>query len=123
MEQFELEYEIKTSPKVLYKMLSTDDGLQKWFAEKVIVNKDNFTFSWDGTEERAKLISKRENEYVKFQFTNKPADAFVEFKIKVDELTKDVALVITDFAEKSEIRESKDLWNKQVEDLLDSLGL
>lgn len=123
MEKLELEYEVKTSPRVLYKMISTDDGLQKWFADKVNVQKDVFTFGWSGTEEKAKLISKKENEFVKFQFLNKPSHTFVEFKIKVDDLTKDVALLVTDFAEKSEVQDSKELWNKQVDDLLDSLGL
>ena len=37
-----------------------------------------------------------------------------EFKIQVDALTKDVSLIITDFAEKDEIEESKMLWEKQI---------
>jgi len=31
-EKFELEYVLKTSPKVLDKMISTPDGLSEWFA-------------------------------------------------------------------------------------------
>jgi len=123
MEKFELEYEVKTSPRVLYKMLSTDEGLQKWFAESVSVTKDQFTFGWEGTEEKATLVHKKENESVRFKFSNKPADTYVEFLIKVDDLTKDVALVVTDFADKSDISDSKELWDKQIEDLLGSLGL
>ena len=34
-EQFELEYVLKTSPKVLDKLLSTPDGLSEWFADDV----------------------------------------------------------------------------------------
>ena len=119
----ELEYEVKTSAKTLYKMISTDDGLQKWFAPTVNVSKDLYTFGWNGAEEQAKLLGKRDCDFVKFQFLNKPADTYMEFRIKVDDLTKDVALLVTDFADKSEVIESKDLWNKQMEDLLDALGL
>ena len=40
-EQFELEYVLKTSPKVLDKLLSTPDGLSEWFADDVVENSLN----------------------------------------------------------------------------------
>jgi len=43
-------------------------------------------------------------------------------KIVVDELTKDVSLVITDFAEEDEIDEAKMLWESQISDLKQVLG-
>ena len=123
MEKIELEYEVKTSPRMLYKMISTDEGLQQWFAKKVKVNKDKFSFDWGGTIEEAQLLNKKENDHVKFRFLNKPDHTFVEFKIKVDEITKDVALVVVDFVDANEKEESKELWDKQIEDLLDTMGL
>ena len=50
-EKFELEYVLKTSPKVLDKLLITPDGLSEWFAEDVIVKDEVYTFHWDGSEE------------------------------------------------------------------------
>jgi hypothetical protein len=40
----------------------------------------------------------------------------------VDEITKDVSLIITDFAEDDEIEESKMLWDNLVSDLKQVLG-
>lgn len=123
MEKIELEYEVKTSPKMLYKLISSDEGLQQWFAKKVIVTKNNFTFDWGGTTEEACLLSKKENDHVKFRFLNKPDHTFVEFKIKVDDITKDVALLVVDFVDSDEKEETIELWDKQIEDLLDVMGL
>ncbi|MBX7180474.1 MAG: SRPBCC domain-containing protein [Bacteroidia bacterium] len=123
MEKIELEYEIKTSPRILYKMISTDEGLQQWFAKKVKITKDSYTFDWDGTTEVAKLLGMKENDHVKFRFANKPDHTFMEFKIKVDDLTKDVALLVVDFVDPDEKNETKELWNKQIEDLMEAIGL
>ena len=42
LKKLELEYEVKSSPKVLYAMLSTDSGLEEWFADKVYPHSGNF---------------------------------------------------------------------------------
>lgn len=49
-------------------------------------------------------------------------ESFFEFRLETTELTDDLALKITDFAEDDEIEESKDLWNAQVTDLKRVLG-
>jgi hypothetical protein len=43
-------------------------------------------------------------------------------KIIVDEITKDVSLFITDFAEEDEVEEAKMLWANQISDLKQVLG-
>jgi len=43
-------------------------------------------------------------------------------RIIVDEITKDVSLFITDFAEDDEVDEAKMLWENQVSDLKQVLG-
>jgi len=40
----------------------------------------------------------------------------------VDEITKDVSLIITDFSEEDELEESKMLWDNLVSDLKQVLG-
>jgi len=49
-------------------------------------------------------------------------ESFFEMKIIVDEITKDVSLFITDFAEEDELDEAKMLWENQVSDLKQVLG-
>jgi hypothetical protein len=62
---------------------------------------------------------------VKFQWLDDFEDGgktYFELAIKVDELTKDVALIITDFAENDEINEAKQLWLNQINDLKKVIG-
>ena len=46
-----------------------------------------------------------------------------EFRINMDELTGDVALIITDFAEADEKEDSIYLWDNQIQDLKRLLGI
>ena len=48
--------------------------------------------------------------------------AFFEFRINVDELTNNVILEITDYAESDEKEDCVELWNKQVATLKRRLG-
>ena len=123
--KFELEYLIKTSSKILYNMLSTPSGLSEWFADDVNIRDDVYTFIWDGSEETAHIINKKINESIRFQWeddVNEENSYFFEMRIQIDPLTKEVALIITDFAEEDEIEESKMLWDNQVNELKHVLG-
>ena len=122
--QFQLEFTINTSSKLLYTRISTPGGLAEWFADDVRLKSKNFTFFWDGSEQTAELISKKTNEYVRFHWIDdEEDDSFFEFKINKDELTNDVALIVTDFAEEDELEESKDLWEQQISELKRAMGL
>ncbi|MFW5699996.1 MAG: START-like domain-containing protein [Bacteroidota bacterium] len=122
--KIELEFGLNSSPKVLYNMLSTPGGLSEWFADDVNLKGNVFTFIWDGSEEQAEVIGKKENKYIRFKWIDEDDEkAFFEFRINVDELTGDVALVITDFAEEDEKEEAMELWESQVSGLKHTLGL
>ena len=124
-EQFELEYVLRTSPKVLDKLLSTPDGLSEWFADDVIVKDDMYTFHWDGSEEQARLISKKAGEYIKWQWLNDEEDeleTFFEMKYTIDPMTKVVILTVSDFAERTEKDEIVRLWESQISDLRRVIG-
>jgi len=123
--KFELEYTIKCSPKVLFSRLSTAEGLSEWFAENASVSGDTFTFMWGKSDARAQLVSIKENKLVKFEWLNEGYEEtnYFEFRINVDELTGDVALIITDFAEPEEKEDSIYLWDSQVLELKHLLGI
>ena len=40
--------------------------------------------------------------------------SYFEIRIQVDEITKDVSLMVTDFADEDEVEESKMLWENQI---------
>ncbi|HCC69974.1 MAG TPA: hypothetical protein DEQ09_02300 [Bacteroidales bacterium] len=123
--QYELEYTLNSSPKVLFSRLSTAEGLAEWFADDVHVDGDEFLFIWDNSQQRARLVQIRENKHVRFKWsdTEDDEDRFFEFRLNVDELTGDVALLITDFAEEDEKEDAIYLWDSQITDLKRALGL
>ena len=53
---------------------------------------------------------------------NKNTDYFFKLHILEDELTKDVSLLVVDFAEKNEIPEASQLWENQISDLKHLIG-
>ncbi len=122
---FSIEIDFQASPQLLFQYLSTPSGLSEWFADNVNSRGEDFTFIWDDTEEYAKLIQKKNNEKVRFRWMNDEEDqddCFFEFKIIVDEITKDVSLNISDFAQEDELEEAKMLWNNLVSSLKQVLG-
>jgi len=124
--KFEIEFPIQASPQLLYQYISTPSGLSEWFADNVNSRGELFTFIWDDSEERAKLITKKSGERIKFKWLDNEDDEksnyYFEIRIQVDEITKDVSLMITDFAYEDEIDETKMLWENQLSDLKQVLG-
>ena len=122
-EIFELEYHFNTSSKVLFPRLSTAIGLNEWFADEVNEKDKIFTFRWDREERSAELLSMKEGRNVRFHWTNDDDDeSYFEFNLSTTELTDDLALRITDFAEVGETAEMKELWDAQIADLKRVLG-
>ena len=114
------EYVLNCSPKVLYNWISTASGLGEWFADNVKVKGKKFVFVWEGAEQTAELTLQKENRLVRFNWVNE--NYYFEFRISQDELTGDVSLIVIDFAEESEVEETKELWNTQIADLKHKLG-
>ena len=123
--RYEIEFPINSSPQLLYQYISTPSGLQEWFADNVNSRGEYFTFEWNDSEENARLISKKSGEKVKFRWldeNNKDTDYYFELRILEDEITKDVSLMVIDFAPEDEIEESSQLWENQVSDLKHVIG-
>jgi uncharacterized protein YndB with AHSA1/START domain len=123
--KFELEYTLNSSPKVLFSRLSTPDGLCEWFADNVSVEGDLFSFFWDNTCLKARLSALKENKLVRFEWADQEEEEanYFEFRLNIEELTGDVALIITDFAEPKEKEDSVSLWDSQITDLKRLLGI
>ena len=120
--KYELEFPIHASPNMLYQYISSASNLSEWFADNVNSRGKVFSFFWDGVEEKAELISFKNGKYVRFKWLDNDDDSFFEINIVVDELTKDVSLVICDFAQKDEVEEGKMLWESQISDLKQVIG-
>ncbi|PDH47466.1 MAG: hypothetical protein CND86_03555 [Bacteroidetes bacterium MED-G21] len=120
---FQIEFPIRSSLRILFNQISTPSGLSEWFADNVNLNGKNYTFFWDGDEQDAELLSNKNNQSIKFRWVDEPKNTYFELKIVVDDITQDISLIITDFAEDEEDEEeAKLLWNKQIEKLRQSIG-
>jgi hypothetical protein len=123
--KFELEYTLNCSPKVLFSRLSTPEGLSEWFAEKVNVDGDLFSFFWNNSESKARLSAMKDIKLVRFEWIgmeNEESNYF-EFRINVEELSGSLALIITDFSEPEEKEDAIYLWDSQINDLKRALGI
>jgi hypothetical protein len=124
-EKYELEYLLKTSIKVLDNMVATPSGLSEWFADDVNIKDDVFTFFWDGSEEEARRLSRKNGAKIRWQWLedeDEGEDTYFELFYEVDPMTKSVILTITDFAEPDEMEEAKRLWDSQINSLRGTIG-
>jgi uncharacterized protein YndB with AHSA1/START domain len=120
--KFNIEYEIKSSPRILYSFLNEPNGLAQWFADDVNVRDQVYTFTWDGEEQKARLVGIKEYKSVKFKWMDDEPQCYFEMEIVQDELTNDVALSITDFAPEENIAERKLIWDNQIDYLISVIG-
>ncbi|MEP7256574.1 MAG: START-like domain-containing protein [Ferruginibacter sp.] len=119
---YTLEYPVRCSPGILYDFLRTPAGLQEWFADKVDERDGMFSFSWNGTEDKAELLESEEDKFVRFRWDHMTKDEYFEWRIDKSEVTNQTILVISDFAEKKEIKDQSQLWEYQVKELFHRLG-
>ena len=119
---YTLEYPVRCSPGILYEFLRTPAGIQEWFADKVDERDGQFSFSWNGTEDKAVLIDSEEDKFVRFRWDYMTKDEYFEWRIEKSEVTNQTILVISDFADKKEIKDQSQLWEYQVKELFHRLG-
>jgi len=122
--KYTLEFPINSSVNILYNRLSSASGLSEWFADNVMITDKIFTFFWDGSDQKAKLLQLKTNQFIRFKWEeNDTKEDYFEFLIQVDEMTSDVSLMITDFAEDEQDQEEQtELWNKQISVLKRAIG-
>ncbi len=119
---YTLEFPVRCSPVILYEFLASPAGLQEWFADRVDDRDNIFSFTWNGTIEKAEVLEKEQDKFIRFHWTHAPKEEFFEFRIEKSEVTNQTILVIKDFAEKKEIKDQSRLWDYQVKELFHRLG-
>ena len=122
--KFNIEYQLKSaSINILWNAVANPLGLAEWFADGVTVKDNEYVFSWDKHEQTAYLLETKPNVSISFQWEeDKGTDCYFKLKIRVLEVTGDLALIVTDFAEPNETADLKLLWDQQIETLLRKIG-
>ncbi len=123
MHKIELEYVFHTTPKILFKQISTPSGLSNWFAQDVNVDGDTYTFKWADYRMDAKVTIRPDHFYIKFDWIDE-ADKFTEISLHYNKLSKDTAMKIVEFAEdEQEAEDLRKLWDETIKRLKLRLGL
>lgn len=122
--KYNIEFQINSSIIILYNRLSSASGLATWFADDVIIKDKTYSFFWDGQKQDANILNSKDNQFIRFKWLDdQETENYFEFKILIDEITQDLALIITDFAEDEDDREEQtELWNKQIQQLKRAIG-
>ena len=126
--EFNAEFEINASKKMLYPYIFTASGLSQWMADDVTVNEDKvFNFKWEGEDHPAEMVAHRENSFVRFEFIPQDEEDdddpnFVEQRLEMNELTQSVFIAVTDYSDMNDEEESMDLWENLVESLKEIVG-
>jgi len=122
---FELEYVIKTAPKVLDNVLFTLDGLAEWFCDNVNIKDEIYSFEWDGYIEQARLLGLKHGQFIKWQWLEDEQEGLTTefgFRYHMDPITNFVVLTVTGSSTPEEMEETRALWDQHISDLKRLLG-
>ena len=123
-QKVQYEFPMHCQSEILYEYLASSEGLGEWFADEVFERGDDFFFSWGGgPEEKATLIRYKPESFVRFRWEeDEVTKSFFEMSIVIDEITEDLALIITDFCEPEDKEENQLYWENLIENLQIKLG-
>ena len=125
-EKIRMEYMLKAgSPNIVWSIISTPTGLETWFADKVSVKDKTYTFQWGKTEKReAEVTNIRSNSFIRFHWLDdEEKRSYFELRLIYNELTEDMMLEVTDWAEPDEIEDMRGLWDSEIEKMKRISGL
>jgi len=121
--KYEMEFPMHASKHSLFNFITDSSAMSAWFADNVSLVNEEYVFSWDGSPQIAKILLWKEPTLVRYHWLHEPEGTYFEFCIVEDELTSDIALVITDFAEDlASVDAARRLWQSQIEDLHHAIG-
>jgi uncharacterized protein YndB with AHSA1/START domain len=126
-EKIHMEYMLNGASKnILWSTISTPSGLETWFADKVNSDDKTVEFVWGKTESRtAEIVNMRAYSFIRFHWTDEEDEnqhTYFEIKMNQNELTNDIVLEVTDFAEPGEEDDIRELWDSQVDQLRRTCG-
>ena len=122
-EKFEVEFIFKSSPAILYQFVTTPSCLIRWFCDEADITGTAYAFAWDGVYEDATLIEDDPDERLRFQWDESEfEDEYFEYHFSKSPITNETIVIVTDFADKDEVEDQKELWKEQINQLKVEIG-
>ena len=125
-----IEHVLNSSSKnLIWSLISTASGLERWMADEVTEKNGELTFRWGETWTHhdihtAYIIVKVKETSMRFKWdTDDDPDSYVELGMMKSDLTGYYTLTITDFAYEEDVESMEDLWAEDLERLHRSTGL
>ena len=119
---FNMEFIFRASPTILYQFLTSPATLIRWFCDTVDIEEGLYTFSWEGSEEQARLVDDVEDERIRFVWEDADEGEYLEFRMEKSPVTGETILELTDFADIDEVEDQKQLWESQFKVLRQETG-
>lgn len=125
-EKFHIEFLMgSASQSSLWRMISQIDGLSEWFADEVAMNETEsvYTFTWGKSDSQAVIVQSKPQVSVRYRWIDDDESIYFEFRLRKLDLTGDMTLEVTDFAEPDDKGDAITLWESQVEEMKRRLGV
>ena len=124
-QQYTLEFLLPdSSVSALWEMLSTPEGLAKWFADKVeYTESDTILFEWVVQKQKADIVTFKPQECIRLHWVGEADGRYFEVSISKNELTGTLSFTITDFSLPQDLDDDKQLWYSNVGNLRRVLGI
>ena len=127
-QKIDIEYPLAIkSPALIWEQISSAHGLERWFADHVNEEDGVFTFTWGEpwTEQdirKAHVLESVVNDHIRMKWDEED-DSYFEMRIDKSDLTHQLNLLITDFAEDDDVDGLKILWESMLDRLHRASGL
>ena len=128
-QKIDIEYPLAIkSPALIWEQISSAHGLERWFADHVNEEDGVFTFTWGEpwTEQdirEAHVLESVVNDHIRMKWDEEDDDSYFEMRIDKSDLTHQLNLLITDFAEDDDVDGLKILWESMLDRLHRASGL
>ena len=128
-QKIDIEYPLAIkSPALIWEQISSAHGLERWFADHVNEEDGMFTFTWGEpwTEQdvrEAHVLESVVNDHIRMKWDEEDDDSYFEMRIAKSDLTHQLTLLITDFAEDDDVDGLKILWESMLDRLHRASGL
>lgn len=124
-----LEYPLATGkPDLLWQLMSTDHGLERWLADRVTEEDGIMNLTWGNIYGehhtlKANILERTRNSHIRLRWDDEDdPEAFWEMRICKSELTDNLCLNVVDYAPAEDLDDLHELWDDNLDRLHQSTG-